>query len=134
MDQETLKGIFEDEQLAREWFESIYWPDGRRRCGHCGSDETKDVPNAKPMPYWCRPGRHYFSVKTGTPLQRSQIPLRVWAQAIYLELTSPMKVTQKQLSRVAGVSMKSAWSMLFRVRFGLNGDGRLDDMRASLLS
>ena len=45
--------MFPDEAAALKWFESTYWPD-KRCCGHCGSLDTKEVHNSKPMPYWCR--------------------------------------------------------------------------------
>ena len=49
-----LTEMFPDEASAVKWFEDTRWPDGERHCGHCGSTETKEVPNAKPMPYWCK--------------------------------------------------------------------------------
>ena len=68
-----------------QWFEEIHWPDGR--CfGKCGSTRTREASH-KTMPYWCSDGRSYFSVKTGTALERSKVPLRKWAIAVYLCLT-----------------------------------------------
>ena len=52
---------FPDEASAVAWFERTYWPDGRA-CGHCGSMDTKETPNRKPMPYRCRDCGRYFSV------------------------------------------------------------------------
>ena len=72
-----------DEESAVKWFEAIRWNDGRH-CGHCGSTEAKPVPNAKPMPYWCKECRSYFSVRTGTTMEKSRLPLRKWAFAVYL--------------------------------------------------
>ena len=63
-----LMDMFPTEEAATEWFESVVWPDGERHCGKCGSTRTREVPNAKPMPYWCTDCRSYFSVRTGTPL------------------------------------------------------------------
>ena len=65
--------MFPTEEAATEWFESVVWEDGRH-CPKCGSVKTKEVPNAKPMPYWCKGCRSYFSVRTGTPMARSNIP------------------------------------------------------------
>ena len=91
-----LAEMFPDEDAAVVWFESIRWPDGRH-CGHCGSFETKEVPNAKPMPYWCKDCRSYFSVRTGTTLQHSRLPLRKWAFAVYLYVTSLKGVSSMKL-------------------------------------
>ena len=107
--------VFPDEESAREWFESIYWPDVRR-CGHCDETQTRAVKSGKPMPYWCTPCRQYFSVKTGTAMAESNIPLRKWALGIYLCLTSLKSVSSMKLHRDLGISQKTAWFMLHRLR------------------
>jgi len=103
------------EDAATAWFESLVWPDVRG-CGHCGSTKTKEVPNHKPMPYWCADCRSYFSVKTGTALSHSKIPMRKWAVAIYLEMTSLKGASSMRLHRDLKVSQKTAWFMLHRIR------------------
>ncbi|MDE0342629.1 MAG: IS1595 family transposase [Deltaproteobacteria bacterium] len=120
----TLPELFEmfpDEEAATKWFESVVWADGRY-CGKCGSDNTREVPNAKPMPYWCTDCRSYFSVRTGTPIARSNVPLRKWAIAIYLCLTSLKSVSSMKLHRDIGVSQPTAWFMLHRIREAWAGD------------
>ncbi len=110
-----IMDMFPDEATATKWFESQVWPTGRC-CGHCGSTRTREVPNAKPMPYWCTDCRSYFSVRTGTAIERSKIPLRKWAIAIYLTLTSLKSISSMKLHRDLGISQKSAWFMLHRLR------------------
>ena len=110
-----LMATFPDEETATKWFESVVWSNGRC-CGKCGSEKTKEVPNAKPMPYWCTDCRSYFSVRTGTPMANSKVPLREWAIAIYLCLTSLKSVASMKLSRDIGVSQPTAWFMLHRIR------------------
>ena len=110
-----LMDMFPTEDAATEWFEAQVWPGGRC-CGHCGSTMTSEVPNAKPMPYWCTDCRSYFSVRTGTAISHSKIPLRKWAIAIYLELTSIKGVSSMKLHRDLAISQKSAWFMLHRIR------------------
>ena len=109
-----LMDLFPTEEAATEWFESIIWPDGRH-CPKCGSIRTREASHAK-MPYWCTDCRSYFSVKTGTAMQRSKIPLRKWAIAIYLCLTSLKSVSSMKLQRDIGVSQPTAWFMLHRIR------------------
>ena len=70
-----LGELFQDEHAARRWFEGVVWS-GERCCGHCGSVATRPVPHERPMPYWCSDCRSYFSVRTGTALERSKVPLR----------------------------------------------------------
>ena len=110
-----LMDMFPDEQAATAWFEDVFW-NGTRCCGKCGSIKTREVPNAKPMPYWCTDCRSYFSVRTGTPIARSNVPLRKWAIAIYLCLTSLKSVSSMKLHRDIGVSQRTAWFMLHRIR------------------
>ena len=110
-----LMEMFPTEEAATRWFENILWA-GERCCGKCGSVSTREVPNAKPMPYWCTDCRSYFSVRSGTAIARSNVPLRKWAIAIYLCLTSLKSVSSMKLHRDLGVSQKTAWFMLHRIR------------------
>ena len=111
-----LTEMFPDETSAIKWFEDTRWPDGERHCGHCGSTETKEVPNAKPMPYWCKACRSYFSVRTGSMLQSSRLPLRKWVFAVYLYVTNLKGVSSMKLHRDLKVTQKTAWFMLHRLR------------------
>ena len=98
--------VFPDEKSAERWFEETLWPD-KRYCGKCGSTRTKKSSH-KTMPYWCSDGRHYFSVRTGTPLAKTNVPLRKWAIAIYLELASLKGISSMKLHRDIGVSQPTA--------------------------
>ena len=107
--------MFPDEKSATHWFESVIWQNGRH-CGKCGSTNTRPVKSEKPMPYWCTDCRSYFSVRTGTAIARSNIPLQKWAIAVYLCLTSLKSVSSMKLHRDIGVSQPTAWFMLHRIR------------------
>ena len=116
-----LMNMFPDENAAREWFESVRWPDGRV-CARCGSDRTREVPNAKPMPYWCSACRSYFSVKLGTVMESSNLPLRKWAIAFYQILTNLKGVSSMKLHRDLGITQSSAWHLGHRIRAAMAGD------------
>lgn len=116
-----LMKMFPNEEAATKWFESIVWPNGRC-CSKCGHDKTKRVKNSKPMPYWCGKCRSYFSVRTGTAIARSNVPLQKWAIAIYLCLTSLKSVSSMKLHRDLNVTQKTAWFMLHRIREALRQD------------
>ena len=122
-----LARMFPDENAAREWFESIIWPDGVRGCPHCGSIDTHECSHAK-MPYRCRDCRKYFSVKTGTVMAGSPLPLLKWLYAIYLDVTSLKGVSSMKLHRDLGITQKTAWFMQQRIReaFAHNGAGLFD--------
>ena len=116
-----LMDMFPTEEAATTWFESIIWPNGRH-CPKCGSECTRKASHKK-MPYWCTDCRSYFSVKTGTAMQSSKVPLRKWAIAIYLCLTSLKSVSSMKLQRDIGVSQPTAWFMLHRIREAWADDG-----------
>ena len=115
-----LADMFPDEEASRAWFESQVWPDGRH-CPRCGGIRTKEASHKK-MPYWCTDCRSYFSVKTGTVMEGSLLPLRKWAFAIYLHLTSLKGVSSMKLHRDIGVTQKTAWFMLQRIREAWGSD------------
>lgn len=117
-----LAEMFPDDAAATDWFESRFWAEGRK-CGRCGSDQTVESKHPK-MSHWCSEGRHYFSVRTGTVLERSKVPLRKWVYAIYLHLTSLKGVSSHKLARDIGVTQTTAWFMLGRIRESFDdGDG-----------
>ena len=125
-----LVEMFPDEEAATKWFELIFWGDDRW-CGHCRSNNTRDVPNTKPMPYWCTDCRSYFSVRTGTVLQCTRVPLRKWAFAIYLYVTNLKGISSMRLHREIDVSQKTAWYMLHRIRDSWGNTG-IDDVLGPL--
>ena len=111
--------MFPDEASARTWFEKVRWANGRY-CGRCGSTNTREVPNEKPMPYWCTDCRKYFSVKIGTPMGASNIKLRKWVVAIYLMSTNLKGVSSMKMHRDLQVSQATAWFMIHRIREAWN--------------
>ena len=116
-----LADMFPTEDAAREWFEGHLWASGRH-CPRCGSVRTQEATHAT-MPYWCTDCRSYFSVKIGTVMENSKVPLRKWVFAIYLDLTSLKGVSSMKLHKDIGVSQPCAWYMLQRIRKAWdNGD------------
>ena len=109
-----LADMFPNEEAARLWFEGQVWPNGRH-CPRCGSIRTHEASHAK-SPYRCTDCRAYFSVKVGTAIEGSKISLRKWVFAIYLECTSLKGVSSMKLHRDIGVTQKTAWFMLHRIR------------------
>ena len=116
---------FPNEESAAEWFVKQRWPNGVQ-CPHCDGSEAKTVPDAKPMPYWCKPCRKYFSVRTKTVMHRSKLSLRTWLFAIYLNATSLKGVSSLKLHRDLGISQPAAWFLNHRIREALaSGDSLL---------
>ena len=110
-----LQDMFPNEQAAMEWFENSVWPKGRC-CPKCGSTKTKVAPASYKMPYVCQGCQKSFSVRTGTAMERSKVSLRQWVFAIYIETTNLKAVSSMKLHRDIGVTQKTAWFMLHRIR------------------
>ena len=110
-----LADMFPDEASAVAWFEGLVWSNGRY-CPRCGCAETTEAAATSGLPYYCPGCKRAFSVKIGTALERSKVPLRKWVFAIYLEMTSLKGVSSMKLHRDVGVTQKTAWFMLHRIR------------------
>lgn len=122
---------FPDEEAARQYFERNRWV-GEVACPHCGSLSVAEVKNHKPMPYRCRDCRQHFSVRTGTVLAESRLPLHKWLMAIYMMTTARKGIPSTQMARELGITQKSAWFLAQRIRetwLSKSGD---DDMGAQV--
>ena len=108
-----LADIFPTEEVARDWFVRQRWPDGRF-CPRCGSTDTT-APGGV-LAYWCPACRRRFSVTSGTALERTRLPLRKWVVAIYLFVISIKGVSSMRLHRDLGITQRSAWFVLHRLR------------------
>lgn len=110
---------FQDDDLAREWFEARIWPDGPI-CSHCGSHgEGVTRLNGKahrPGCFQCNACRGQFTVTTGTVMERSKIGLHIWLKAMFLLSSSKKGISTHQLHRMLGVSLKSTWFLMHRIR------------------
>jgi transposase-like protein len=106
---------FPDEAAARAYFETNRWA-GEVSCPHCGSLSVAPVKNMKPMPYRCRDCRQHFSVRTGTVLAESRLPLHKWLMAIYMMTTARKGIPSTQMARELGITQKSAWFLAQRIR------------------
>lgn len=111
-----------DEAAVVRVFEQRRWGDAPY-CPHCGSLNTRAVPNAKPMPHRCRDCRKHFSVRTGTVLAEGKIPLHKWLFAIYMLHTSRKGVSSVQMAKEIGVTQKSAWFLQHRIRKAMEDEG-----------
>jgi transposase-like protein len=117
--------IFTDETRAREWLEARVWPHGPI-CPHCGASND-DVTALKgkahrPGLYQCSQCREQFTVTVKTVFERSKIPLTKWLAALFLLTASKKGVSAHQVHRSLGISYKSSWFMMHRLREALRAD------------
>ena len=121
---DQLFHLFPDDATSEDWFAEQRWPKGPR-CPHCGSVKVLSGANHKTMPYRCRAPecRKRFSVRTGTPIECSNLSYQIWAIAIYLMTTSSKGISSMKLHRDLGITQASAWHLAQRLHKALRDDG-----------
>lgn len=113
---------FHNEEAAYDFVESLIWPEGPV-CPHCGSKNHIGKMNGKSTrigTYKCYACRKPFTVKVGTIFEDSHVPLRLWLQAIYLMCASKKGISANQLHRTLGVTLKTAWFIMHRIRLAMD--------------
>jgi transposase-like protein len=119
--------IFKDETKAREWLERRVWPDGPT-CPHCGNADAAKLRALegkahRPGLYQCAECREQFTVTVKSVFERSKIPLTKWLAALFLMTASKKGVSAHQVHRMLGVSYKSTWFMMHRLREAMRSGG-----------
>jgi transposase-like protein len=108
-----LFAMFPDQETARVYLESRLWPNGVF-CPFCGLGERITV--RKGGFYRCNQCKEDFTVRTGTIFERSHVPLHKWIYAMYLVVTARKGISSMQLAKEIGVTQKTAWFILGRLR------------------
>jgi transposase-like protein len=111
--------MFPDQESARVYFEARRWPDGAT-CPACG--EAKRIGVRKGGFYRCNACLLDFTIRTGTIFERSKVPLHKWLYAMYLLVTARKGISSVQLHAQIGVTQKTAWFMLQRLREACGND------------
>src|SRR5690348_9359938 len=109
---------FHNESAAFSYVEAKLWPDGPV-CPHCGVLKAAGRLNGKsvrPGLWKCYACRKQFTVRIGTILESSHVPLHIWLQVFYLFCSSKKGFSTRQLQRTIGGSMKTAWFLANRIR------------------
>lgn len=114
--------LFPDDESARLYLEGRLWPDGPL-CPECKSGARITSRKAERIGYYiCNACDFEFTVRTGTIFERSKIPLHKWLYAMYLLVTARKGISSLQLSKEIGVTQKTAWFMLQRLREACGSD------------
>ena len=107
--------MFPDDATAEQWFIDSRWPAGIT-CPQCGSDNVKERSAHPRMPHRCNACKKFFSVKHGTAMQSSKLGYQVWAIGIYIVATGLKGTSSMKVHRDLGISQKSAWHLVHRIR------------------
>lgn len=111
--------FFTDYENCRQFMIAMRWEDGVVRCPRCGNDKVPYLEKAKL--YFC-PTKHpkqKFSLKVGTILEDSPIGLEKWLPVFWMLSNCRNGVSSYEVSRSIGVTQKSAWFMLHRIRLAM---------------
>jgi transposase-like protein len=110
--------MFPDQETARTYLEGRLWPNGPR-CPVCGMGER--ITARAGGFYRCNQCKEDFTVRTGTIFERSHVPLHKWVYAMYLLVTARKGISSMQLAKEIGITQKSAWFVLHRLREACGG-------------
>jgi transposase-like protein len=127
--------IYNDDEKAREHLEAAVWPHGPV-CPHCSARDgiaKLQGKSHRPGLYWCKSCKGQFTVTVGTVFERSKVPLRKWVLASHMLCASKKGMSAHQMHRMLGVTYKTAWFMMHRLREmmrqspgdGLGGQGKV---------
>src|SRR3984885_8867825 len=114
-----LFAMFPNQETARVYLESRLWPNGAT-CPTCSGQDR--ITTRKGGYYRCNKCKIDFTVRTGTIFERSHVPLHKWVYAMYLVVTARKGISSMQLAKEIGITQKSAWFVLQRLREALGGD------------
>lgn len=115
MDLPTLIERFHDEDRCRQFLEGLRWPEGIV-CTKCGAFGDRITPIPSRGTHRCNECQYQFSVRAGTVLQDSKLPLWKWFIATYLVTESKKGISSNQVKRMLGTTYKTAWFLTHRIR------------------
>ena len=115
--QEAIR-FYSDRDRCEQALTEARWPDGVR-CPHCGTDQVTYLANQRRWKCRERHPRRQFSVKIGTIFEDSPVGLDKWFTAIWLIAGAKNGISSYELHRSIGVTQKTAWFMLHRVRLAM---------------
>lgn len=124
-----LFALFPDEETARTYLEGRIWPNGVH-CPDCGGERITPRP-ARPGFYHCAACNFDFTVRTNAIFERSKVPLNKWVYAMYLLVTARKGISSMQLAKEIGVTQKTAWFMLQRLREACSGSTWTNSVESS---
>ncbi|HUS96139.1 MAG TPA: IS1595 family transposase [Hyphomicrobiaceae bacterium] len=120
--------LFPNEETAREYLEDRLWSNGPV-CPECKSGDriTKRAGGF----YRCNACKLDFTVRMGTIFERSHVPLHKWVYAMYLLVTARKGISSLQLAKEIGVTQKTAWFILGRLREACGGSDTIGGKEAN---
>lgn len=110
---------FADFDNCRDFMIAVRWADGKVRCPYCASEKVTYLANARLYRCYGDHPKQKFSLKVGTVFEDSPIPLEKWLPAVWLLVNCRNGVSSYEIHRALGITQKSAWFMLHRIRLAV---------------
>ena len=117
--------FFSNHENCLAFMVKLRWPDGRVLCPRCGSADVDYLPNAKVFKCYAKHAKglpQKFSLKVGTIMEDSPIPLEKWLPVMWMIVNCKNGISSYEIHRAIGVTQKSAWFMLQRARLAMQDD------------
>ena len=108
--------FYSDPDNCRRHMIEVRWLDGVVRCPTCGSEKVTFLAAANLYKCYGRHPRQKFSLKVGTVFEDSPIGLDKWLPVVWLLANAKNGISSYEVARSIGVTQKSAWFMLHRIR------------------
>jgi len=111
--------FFADPHHAHEFMIQLRWPDGKVCCPTCGSTRVRYIQTRRQWECREEHAKRRFSLKTGTIMEESPLPLKKWLAALWMEINAKNSISSYEIHRSLGVTQKTAWFMLHRIRIAV---------------
>lgn len=108
---------FSDAQICHDFMTTLRWPDGVVKCPRCQAEKIGFI--ATRRMWQCKGCKKQFSIKVGTIFEDSPLGMDKWLPAVWLIANCKNGVSSHELARSLGVTQKSAWFMLHRIRLAM---------------
>jgi len=110
---------FADPDNCLNYLAARRWPSGETACPTCGRTDVSFVPSRRLWQCKTRHPKAQFSIKTGTILEESPLGLEKWLPVMWMVANCKNGVSSWEIHRALGVTQKTAWFMLHRIRLGM---------------
>jgi transposase-like protein len=111
---------FADIERAFDYAKFLRWPNDKATCPRCGSDSNSFVKTRKL--WFCNGCKKQFTVKVGTIFEDSPMGLDKWMAAVWMICNCNNGISSYELHRALGITQKSAWFMLHRIREAMKNE------------
>jgi transposase-like protein len=111
---------FSDPERAFVYAVNLRWPDGNVTCPRCGGEKHSFIKTR--LLWFCKGCKKQFTVKVGTIFEDSALGLDKWMAAVWMIVNCKNGISSHELGRALGITQKSAWFMLHRIREALKNE------------